>query len=75
MKFTILGQYPREGKRWQFDEETARQLEENGWLEIVDGIVKKAVYPEDEVDKTIYIPFWSHLKAEDVGTAKIGKEI
>ena len=75
MKFKILGQYPREGKRWKIGEETARQLEKNGRLEIVDGIVKKAVYPEDESKKITYIPFWSHLKAEDVGTAQSGKEI
>ena len=51
MKFKILGQFPREGKRWQIGEETARQLEKNGRLEIVDGIVKKAVYPDDEEEK------------------------
>lgn len=27
MKFQILGQYPRDGKRWQIGEDTARQLE------------------------------------------------
>ena len=75
MKFKILGQYPREGKRWQIGEETARQLEKDGKVEIVDGIVKKAVYPEDETDKIAYAPFWSHLRAEDVGTAQSGKEI
>lgn len=75
MKFKILGQYPREGKRWQIGEETARELEKKGYLEIVDGIVKKAIYPQDELEKINYIPFWSHLNAENVGTAKIGKEI
>ena len=75
MKFKILGQYPREGKRWQIGEETARQLEAAGRVEIVDGIVKKAIYPEDEAEKIIYKPFWSHLRAEDVGTAQSGKEI
>ena len=75
MKFKILGKYPREGKRWQIGEETARELEKNGRLEIIDGIVKKAIYPEDETEKINYIPFWSHLKAEDVGTAQSGKEI
>lgn len=75
MKFKILGQYPRKGKRWQIGEETAKELEKNGRLEIVDGIVKRAIYPEDEADKISYIPFWSHLKAEDVGTAQSGKEI
>lgn len=74
MKFSILGQYPREGKRWQIGEETARLLEKAGKVEIVDGIVKKAVYPEDEQDKKSYVPFWSHLAAVDVGTAQKGKE-
>lgn len=74
MKFQILGQYPREGKRWQIGEETARQLEKEGKVEIVDGIVKKAVYPEDEVDKRQYKPFWSLLLAETVGTAQTGKD-
>ncbi len=75
MKFKILGRYPREGKRWQIGEKTARQLEAAGRVEIVDGIVKRAIYPEDEADKIIYKPFGSHLKAEDVGTAQSGKEI
>ena len=75
MKFKILGQFPREGKRWQIGEETARELEEKGRLEIVDGIIKKAIYPEDEEDKINYTPFWSHLKSDEVGTAQMGKEI
>lgn len=74
MKFKILGQYPREGKRWQIGENTARQLEKLGKLEIVDGIVKKAVYPEDELDKKQYKPFWSLLSSTDVGTAQTGKD-
>lgn len=75
MKFKILGQYPREGKRWQVGEETARQLELSGRLEIVDGIVKRAFYPEDDTNRVTYNPFWSHLRAEDVGTAQSGKEV
>ncbi|MBR1723370.1 MAG: site-specific DNA-methyltransferase, partial [Treponema sp.] len=70
MKFAILGQFPREGKRWQIGEETARELEKKGKIEIVDGIVKKAVYPEDELDKRSFIPFWSHFSSSDVGTAQ-----
>lgn len=74
MKFQILGQYPRDGKRWQIGEDTARQLEKEGKVEIVDGIVKKAVYPEDELDKRQYKPFWSLLLADAVGTAQTGKD-
>lgn len=74
MKFQILGQYPREGKRWQIGEETARQLEREGKVEIVDGIVKKAIYPEDEKDKKQYVPFWSFFDAKQYGTAQTGKD-
>jgi adenine-specific DNA-methyltransferase len=74
MKFQILGQYPRDGKRWQIGEDTARQLEREGKVEIIDGIVKKAVYPEDELDKRQYKPFWSLFLADTVGTAQTGKD-
>ena len=74
MKFEILGQYPRDGKRWQIGKNTADLLIKNNRLEIVDGIVKKAIYPEDEIDKIKYYPFWSHLSAKDVGTAQSGKD-
>lgn len=74
MRFKILGQFPREGKRWQIGEETARKLESEGKVEIVDGIVKRAIYPEDEVDKVKYVPFWSFFSAENFGTAQTGKD-
>ena len=74
MKFTILDQYPREGKRWQIGEDTARELEKSGKVEIVDGIVKKAVYPEDEEDRKQYSPFWSLMLASDYGSALTGKD-
>ena len=74
MKFPIMGHYPREGKRWQIGIETAAELVERGRIEIDNGIVKKAVYPEDEIDKLSFIPFWSHLEASIVGTAQNGKD-
>ena len=75
MKFPILGQLPREGKRWQIGKETADELVKNNRIEIVDGIVKKAVYPEDELDKIQFEPFWSHFSAEKYGTAQRGKDL
>lgn len=74
MKFQILGQYPREGKRWQIGEDTARLLEKEGKVEIVDGVVKKAIYPEDELDKIQFKPFWSLFSAAEYGTAQTGKD-
>lgn len=69
MQFPILGQRPRPGKQWQIGRETARRLEEEGRLEIVDGIVKRAVYPDD--DQKQYKPFWAHL--EEVKPSQVGK--
>ena len=74
MKFKILGLYPREGKRWQIGEETARALEAGGRVEVIDGIVKKAIYPEDEKERIQYNPFWSLVLESAVGTAQKGKE-
>lgn len=74
MKFPIKGQYPREGKRWQIGEDTAKWLVKNNRIEIINGIVKKAIYPEDELDKIKYYPFWSHFSAENVGSALKAKE-
>ncbi len=75
MQFEILGQKPRKGKRWQIGKETAYELAQKGRIEIVDGIVKKAIYPEDEIDKKKFKPFWSHFTADIVGTALTGKEL
>lgn len=74
MKYEILGQLPRKGKRWQIGKNTAEELIKNNRIEIIDGIVKKAVYPEDEFDKKSYAPFWSHFSAKEVGTAQVGKD-
>ena len=74
MRFQILGQFPREGKRWQVGEDLARKLEKEGKVEIIDGIVKRAIYPEDEIDKRQFKPFWSLFSASEVGTAQTGKE-
>ena len=74
MKFPILGQLPRDGKRWQIGEKTARELEAKGRLGIFDGVVKKIIYPEDELDSEQTIPFWSHYSAEEYGTAMSGKK-
>ena len=74
MKFPILGVLPRDGKRWQIGAETAKELEELGKIEIIEGVVKKAIYPEDEIDKRKFVPFWSHFPANMVGTALNGKD-
>jgi adenine-specific DNA-methyltransferase len=72
MQFRILGQLPREGKQWQIGENTARGLEAAGKVEVVEGIVKRAVYPEDESNADVgLIPFWAHL--DGVGTSQAGK--
>ena len=72
MRFAILGQFPREGKQWQIGEAKARELERTGRVEVVDGIVKRAIYPDDESDRGL-VPFWAHLSKENVGTSQSGK--
>ena len=75
MRFQILGQYPRAGKQWQIGEAQARKLEASGKIEIVDGIVKRAVYPEDEREDDSFKPFWSIFTAKDAGTSQKGKAL
>ena len=75
MRFPILGQYPREGKQWQIGEKQARELEAKGKVEIVNGIVKRAVYPEDEATDDSFKPFWSIFSAQEAGTSQKGKAL
>ena len=50
MLFTILGRFPREGKRWQIGEKKARELEGRNRFVIEDGIVKLKIYDFEETD-------------------------
>jgi adenine-specific DNA-methyltransferase len=50
MKFAILGQPPREGKRWQLGLEKARELENMGRFIIENGIVKLKIYEHEDGD-------------------------
>ena len=50
MKFQILGQFPREGRRWQIGEKTARKLEAKNRFIIDNGIVKKKIYDFEDKD-------------------------
>lgn len=52
MKYPILGVYPREGKRWQIGEKTAREYETQNRFVIDDGVVKLKIYEKD--DKTTF---------------------
>ncbi|WP_366144388.1 DNA methyltransferase [Giesbergeria sp.] len=70
MKFEILGVTPPEGQRWKIGRDEVNQLIAKNSIEIVDGKIKVAVYPDDEPSE-ILKPFWSHF--EDCGTAETGK--
>lgn len=52
MKYPILGVYPREGKRWQIGEKTAREYETQNRFIIDDGVIKLKIYEKD--DKTTF---------------------
>ena len=44
MKYPIMGIYPREGKRWQIGEKTAREYEQKNRFVVDKGIVKLKIY-------------------------------
>lgn len=48
MKYPILGIYPREGKRWQIGEKTAREYESLNRFIIDDGVIKLKIYEKDD---------------------------
>ncbi len=51
MRFKILGQYPREGRRWQIGEDTARELEKRNRFTISErGIVQRKIYDFEDRD-------------------------
>lgn len=52
MKYPILGVLPREGKRWQIGEKTARDYEALNLFVIKNGVVKLKIYEKD--DKTTF---------------------
>jgi len=50
MKFDILGQVPRVGKRWQIGEAKARELELKNRFILENGIVKLKIYSHEDTD-------------------------
>ena len=64
MKFDILGQSPRKGKRWQIGEVTARELEEKGRFVLENEVIKLKIYDFEDKDTTSAQP----NILEDVGS-------
>lgn len=52
MIFPILGQKPREGKRWQIGEQKARELESKNRFILEDGVIKLKIYDFEDKDTT-----------------------
>ena len=52
MTFEILGQKPREGKRWQIGYKTAQQYEQAGRFLLDEGMVKLKIYDFEDKDTT-----------------------
>ena len=65
MTFAILGQRPREGKRWQIGQQLAKQLEAKDSLVVDQGIVKRKIYDFEDEDTESAQPLF--LVLEDVG--------
>jgi adenine-specific DNA-methyltransferase len=71
MVFPILGIMPQDNYRWTIGEETARMLEQNNYVEIINGKVMRKIFKEEE-DNVSYEPLWSNFQSE-VGTSETGK--
>lgn len=69
MLFEILGQKPRDGKRWQIGLELARELEKKNRFILDNGIVKLKIYDFEEKDTFSAQP--NILEFEDEGTEDI----
>jgi len=55
MLFSIMGHFPREGKRWQIGEDTARELEQKQRFIYENGMVKLKIYDfEDKNTSSAY---------------------
>ncbi len=50
MKFEILGQKPRDGKRWQIGKKLAEELEKTNRFLIDEGVIKLKIYDFDDKD-------------------------
>ena len=50
MKFEILGQQPRDGKRWQIGKTLAEELEKTNRFLIDEGVIKLKIYDFDDKD-------------------------
>jgi len=50
MQFEIIGHKPRDGKRWQIGEQTARELERKNRFVFEGGIVKLKIYDFEDKD-------------------------
>ena len=52
MQFEIIGVKPRDGKRWQIGEDTARLLEKKNRFLLEEGVVKLKIYDFEDKDTT-----------------------
>ena len=73
MTFAILGQKPRDGKRWQIGAELAKELEAKGRLVLDEGVVKRKIYDFEDKDTTSAQPML--LVLEDVGTTQTAGDL
>lgn len=70
MQFEIIGHKPREGKRWQIGEDTARDLEKKDRFIFEEGIVKLKIYDFEDKDTTSANPntFFDHGSTDSAAT-------
>jgi adenine-specific DNA-methyltransferase len=76
MLFPILGQIPREGKRWQIGEKTARVLEKKNRFIIDEGTIKLKIYDfEDEDTSSAHPNILENFGSSDSASKMVNNEI
>lgn len=71
MYFPILNQFPRDGYRWTIGEETARELERNDDVVLINNKVTRKIYENTEANESFF-PLWNDI-SDTCGTSENGK--
>lgn len=75
MMFSILGQKPRDGKRWQIGEQKAKELESKGRFILDEGFVKLKIYDFEDKDTTSANPNLLFEHGSTESASKILREL
>ena len=73
MVFPILEVDPKEGYRWTIGEETARKLEGDNNVVLINGKPTRKIFEDEELNESFY-PLWANF-SDGCGTSENGKSL